>query len=115
MNKAKHLNNAAQITFVDRIFVDVKVHLFLGDDGIHKKCFLFSAVDCKSRTMIMIKTYSNDTQENAIAFLSHIIDDNNFKLTYVVTDHSVVFQCKFHTYCKQEGIQHETKQPSLRH
>lgn len=74
-------------------------------DGTTTRRYQYTAIDDATRIRAL-RVYSRHTQQNAIAFLDHVIATFPFRIHTVRTDRGHEFQAQFHWPLADQGIQH---------
>lgn len=92
------------------IQVDVKFLNFRDNQGHKIRRFQYTAIDDATRIRAL-KIYDRHTQQNAIDFISQVIDKFPFRINTVRTDNGHEFQAKFHWHLADLGIQHAYIKP----
>src|SRR5215831_17159316 len=84
--------------------VDVKFLTFQGERGRIRR-YQYTAIDDATRVRAL-KIYPRHTQQNAIAFVDHVIRKFPFRIHTVRTDRGHEFQALFHWHLADQGIRH---------
>ena len=88
-----------------QVQVDVKFLNFQTKAGKSIRRFQYSAIDDATRIRVL-KIYSRHTQQNAISFIDHVVDQLPFRIKQVRTDNGHEFQALFHWHVNDMGIEH---------
>ena len=85
--------------------VDVKFLTLQAPQGRRIRRYQYTAIDDATRVRAL-KIYPRHTQQNAIAFLDHVIRKFPFRIHTVRTDRGHEFQALFHWHLADQGIRH---------
>ena len=85
--------------------VDVKFLTFQGKHGRRIRRYQYTAIDDATRVRAL-QVYRRHTQQNAIAFVDHVIQKFPFRIHTVRTDRGHEFQALFHWHLADQGIRH---------
>jgi len=85
--------------------IDVKFLNFTDSDGKPVRRFQYTAIDDATRIRAL-KIYARHTQQNAIAFVDHVVARFPFRIGTIRTDNGSEFQAKFHGHVEEFGITH---------
>ena len=87
------------------IQVDVKFLNLRNNKGKEIKRFQYTAIDDATRVRAL-KIYEKHTQENAIAFIDHVVSKFPFRIHTIRTDNGHEFQTRFHWHGEDHGMRH---------
>lgn len=90
--------------------VDVKFLTFMDASGEKVRRFQYTAIDDATRIRAL-KVYEKHSQQNAIAFIDHVVEKFPFRIHTVRTDNGHEFQAKFHWHVEDLGITHRYIKP----
>jgi len=90
--------------------VDVKFLTLQGPHGPRIRRYQYTAIDDATRVRAL-KIYRRHTQQNAIAFVDHVIQKFPFRIHTVRTDRGHEFQALFHWHLADQGIRHVYSKP----
>jgi IS30 family transposase len=85
--------------------VDVKFLTFRAKHGQRIRRYQYTAIDDATRVRAL-QVYRRHTQQNAIAFVDHVIQKFPFRIHTVRTDRGHEFQALFHWHLADQGIRH---------
>ena len=85
--------------------VDVTFLTLRQPNGRTRRRYQYTAIDDATRIRAL-RVYPRHTQQNAIAFLEHVIATCPFRIHTVRTDRGHEFQAQFHRHLADQGIQH---------
>ena len=85
--------------------VDVKFLTFQGKHGQRIRRYQYTAIDDATRVRAL-QVYRRHTQQNAIAFVDHVIQKFPFRIHTVRTDRGHELQALFHWHLADQGIRH---------
>jgi transposase InsO family protein len=83
----------------------VKFLTFHGPAGQRVRRYQYTAIDDATRIRAL-RAYRRHTQQNAIAFLDHVISTFPFRIHTVRTDRGHEFQALFHWHLADQGNRH---------
>ena len=83
--------------------VDVKVLTLQGPAGQRVRRYQDTAIDDATRIRAL-RVYRRHTQQNAIAFLDHVVSTFPFRIHTVRTDRGHEFQALFHWHLADQGL-----------
>jgi len=83
--------------------VDVKVLTLQGPAGQRVRRYQDTAIDDATRIRAL-RVYRRHTQQNAIAFLNHVVSTFPFRIHTVRTDRGHEFQALFHWHLADQGL-----------
>ena len=85
--------------------VDVKFLNFNDQAGKPVRRYQYTAIDDATRIRAL-KIYERHTQENAIDFISHVVEKFPFRISTIRTDNGHEFQSLFHWHVEDLGMSH---------
>jgi transposase InsO family protein len=85
--------------------VDVKFLTLQSLGGQRVRRYQYTAIDDATRIRAL-RVYRRHTQQNAMAFLDHVIATFPFRIHTVRTDRGHEFQALFHWHLADQGIRH---------
>jgi transposase InsO family protein len=85
--------------------VDVKFLTLQRPGGQRVRRYQYTAIDDATRIRAL-RVYRRHTQQNAIAFLDHVVATFPFRIHTVRTDRGHEFQALFHWHLADQGIRH---------
>ena len=85
--------------------VDVTFLTLRQPNGRTTRRYQYTTIDDATRIRAL-RVYPRHTQQNAIAFLEHVIATCPFRIHTVRTDRGHEFQAQFHRHLADQGIQH---------
>jgi transposase InsO family protein len=85
--------------------VDVKFLTLQGPGGPRLRRYQYTAIDDATRIRAL-RVYPRHTQQNAIAFMDHVIATFQFRVHTVRTDRGHEFQALFHWHLADRDIRH---------
>jgi transposase-like protein len=92
------------------IQMDVKVVDLKTDDGTRVRRYQYTAIDDASRIRAL-RIYPRHTQQHAIEFADHVIQQFPFRIHTVRTDRGHEWQAQFHWHVEDRGIRHAYIKP----
>jgi transposase InsO family protein len=88
-----------------QVQMDVKFLNLQSKAGKTIRRFQYSAIDDATRIRVL-KIYPRHTQENAIAFMDHVVEKMPFRIKQIRTDNGHEFQALFHWHVLDKGMEH---------
>ena len=76
-----------------------------GPAGRHIRRYQYTAIDDATRIRAL-RVYRRHTQQNAIAFIDHVVGKFPFRIHTIRTDRGHEFQALFHWHLADQGIRH---------
>jgi len=103
--RAVHTHRDAKQVPGHHVQVDVKFLTLQGPAGQRVRRSQYTAIDDATRIRAL-RVYRRHTQQNAIAFIDHVLAKFPFRIHTVRTDRGHEFQALFHWHLADQGIRH---------
>lgn len=103
--RAVHTHRYAKQVPGHHVQVDVKFLTLQGPTGPRVRRYQYTAIDDATRIRAL-RVYHRHTQQNAIAFMDHVVAKFPFRIHTVRTDRGHEFQALFHWHLADQGIRH---------
>ncbi len=107
--RAVHTHRDAKQVPGHHVHVDVKFLTLQGSAGPIRR-YPYTAIDDATRIRAL-RVYRRHTQQNAIAFIDHVVGKFPFRIHTVRTDRGHEFQALFHWHVADQGIRHVSIRP----
>ena len=103
--RAVHTHRYEKQVTGHHVQVDVKFLTLQGPAGRHIRRYQYTAIDDATRIRAL-RVYRRHTQQNAIAFIDHVVGKFPFRIHTIRTDRGHEFQALFHWHLADQGIRH---------